>query len=210
MDLPLIPLLCQALMEHLDKPLTKETASEIVGKVAASCYPGPVNAFVMEPQEVGSYIIHTARLDDCIDGLRDLHQEHWRETEGHRHAIELNMDYTRMRDLEAQGRYALVVARHRETGQVVANFGTYLSVSAHTKTLMGTEDTLFVSKPHRKGRLGVALMKYTENYLVALGARELQVSVKLVNNIGDMVERLGYAPTSKTYTKIIGGSHVLT
>lgn len=203
MDLPLTKLLCQALGDHLDQTLSPEVAAKIVGKVMAACYPGPVNHLAIAPRIVGSYIIQTARIADCADDLAPLHKEHWDETEGHRHALELDMDYARMRDLEAQGRYALVIVRHRETGKVVGNFGTYLSLSAHTKTLIGTEDTLFISKEHRRGRLAAALMQFTEDYHYALGVRELNVDVKLVNNVGPMIEKIGFVPVGTQYTKIL-------
>lgn len=143
--------------------------------------------------------------------LRTVHEEHWQETEHYRHGIPYNPDYERVIDLDQQGRVLIAVVEHTETGSLVGNYGFYLSRSAHTQTLIATEDTLFISKPHRRGRLAIELMRYAEHALASIGVRELQVSVKLTNDVGPMVERMGFSPTGKQYVKILEEpSHVLS
>lgn len=203
MDLPLIPILFPTLRKYLDTTLTPEIASKIAGEILALCYPGPVDTSAIEPKQVGSFVIECARLADTVEQLRGIHEQHWRETEEYRHSIEFNPDYQRGIDLEIQGRYLLIVARRRETGEIVGNYGLYLSRSMHTQTMMATEDTLFLIKECRRGRLGIELIRYAENALRQLGVEELNVSVKLVNSVGPMIERMGYEPVATQYTKIL-------
>ena len=211
MDAPIIPTLCQAFEGYLGKTLTPEVASQLIGEVAARCYPGPVDTSHIAPKVVGSYVIRCAPLKEALAKLRPLHEEHWFETEGYRHGLGFNPDYERVIDLDQQGRCLMVVVEHRETGELVGDYGFYLSVSAHTQTLMATEDQLFISKAHRRGRLGIELMKYAEYALTQLGVRDMNVSVKLVNNVGPMLERMGFTPTGKQYVKILEEpAHVLT
>lgn len=203
MDLPITPILCQELAPHLGDVLTPEVLSRIVARVSMRCYPGPVDISRIAPQVVGSYTIECARIADLLPELRALHAAHWAETEVHRHGVvEMNPDYQRVLDLEAQGRYFLIVARHRD-GQLVANYGSYLSVSSHTQLPTATEDTLFLDRAHRKGRLGVSIIRYAEDALRQLGIVEMNVSVKRANNVGSILERLGYVPVGTQFTKIL-------
>ena len=203
MDLPLTPILFPVIGKYLNTQLTPEVASQLAGEILARCYPGPVDTSGIEPKKVGSFVIECARLAHVVDQLRAIHEQHWRETEGYRHALEFNPDYQRGIDLEVQGRYLLIVARRHETGEIVGNYALYLSRSMHTQTLMATEDTLFLAKDCRRGRLGIEVMRYAENALRQRGVEELNVSVKLVNSVGSMIERMGYAPVATQYTKIL-------
>ncbi len=211
MDLPITPILCDVIAAHLGQTLSPEVASQIVAQVATRCYPGPADTSMVEPKQVGSYRIYCARAADTLHQLRPIHEQHWQETESHRHDLTFNPNYARAIDLEAQGRYLLIVAQHIETGDLVGNYGIYLASSMHTQKMIATEDTLFVASAHRKGRLGIAMIRYAEAALWAMGAEELNVSVKLVNSVGQMIERMGYLPVGTQYTKILKDpTHVRT
>lgn len=203
MDLPITPILCHALEPHLGCTLTPEVAARIVAAAAMACYPGPIDISEVEPLETGSYLIKCARVADYMGRLRTLHEQHWIETEGYHDVAGFNPDYQRGYDLEAQGRYLLIVAEDKTTGEVVGNYGLYVSRSMHTQQLVATEDTLFVSRPHRRGRLGIALIRYGEKTLTQLGCVEMSVDVKLSNNVGQMINRMGYEPVGTKYTKIL-------
>lgn len=204
MDLPITNILCKVIGDHLGQMLTPEVAAKMIGQTLSRCYPGPVDFSAIAPRTVGSYTLRCAYARDALPLLRPLHKEHWEETETHRNEVaEFNPDYERGYDLEMQGRYFLIVVVENATGALVGNYGLYLSHSMHTKALIATEDTLFVSKAHRRGRLGLALIGYAEDALRTLGVEELAVSVKLVNSVGPMIERLGYQPVGTQYTKLL-------
>lgn len=186
----------------MGQTLTPEVLSQVVAAVSVRCYPGPVDFSTVAHKQVGSYTLYCARLADNLDQLRALHAAHWAETEVHRHGTAMNPDYQRVLDLEQQGRYFLIIARH-SSGDLVANYGLFLGKSTHTQALTASEDTLFVAREHRRGRLGVALIRYAEDALALLGAEELNVSVKAVNNVGPMIERMGYLPVGTQYTKLL-------
>lgn len=210
MDLPITPILCQEISPFVGLTLTPELAAKLVAQVATRCYPGPVDISAIEPQTVGSYTIGCARAAHALPRLYPIHREHWMETEGHRHSVEFDPDYARAADLEAQGRYLLIVVVDNTTGAYIGNYSLYLARSMHTKKLIATEDTLFISKPHRKGRLGISLIRFAERALAQLGVEELNVSVKQVNHVGSMIQRMGYAPVGTQYTKILKeAAHVL-
>lgn len=211
MDAPITQVLCRALERYLDQPLTAEVASQVVAQVVTQCYPGPVDTSGIAPEQVGSYVVQCVPATQVLKELRFMHAQHWAETESHRHGLTMNPDYDRVLDLERQGRYLLIVARHKVSGELVGNYGLYLSYSTHTQTKMATEDTLFVVKAHRRGRLGIALIRYAERALASLAVRELNVTVKKVNAVGQMIERMGYQPVGTQYTKLLeGADHVRT
>lgn len=203
MDIPLSQTLCSVVENYLDHLLTPEVAAKLVSEVVALCYPGPLPVEKIPGKKVGSYRIYCAPVKEALTRLHKVHEEHWKETEHYRHGLPYNPDYDRVVDMDQQGRVLLVVVEHEETGELVGNYGFYISRSVHTRTLMATEDTLFIAKAHRRGRLAIELMRYGEQALAMVGVRELQVSVKLTNHVGPMIERMGFTPFGKQYVKIL-------
>lgn len=203
MDAPLSSVLSSTIGDFVGKTLTEDAARQLCTRLLVGCYPGPVDTRAVAPKTVGSFVLRPGDVSMELHALRQLHEQHWRETEGHRHNLEFNPDYARAIDLAMQGRYLLLVAQRADTDELVGNYGLYLARSMHTQTLMATEDTLFVRADCRRGRLGVEMIRYAEYVLRALGVRELNVTVKRVNNVGPMIERMGYLPVGTTYTKIL-------
>lgn len=200
MNTPLIPLLTYAIGPHVGEVLTPELAAHVTALVASLAYPGPVDISQCAPRPAGSYVLRAERMADVVDEMRPLHLAHWLETEGHRNTVqELAMDYDGIIDFEKRGRFALFTARTQE-GQLVGNGAAYIMPSMHTGALIAREDTLFILKEHR-GRLGVALIRYIEDMLKVLGVRELTVTVKLVNAVGQMIQRMGYQHVAAEYVK---------
>jgi GNAT superfamily N-acetyltransferase len=204
MDAPLTAILANVLQSHVGEQLTEDLAARIGASVLRHVYPGPVDISGISPVRVGSYVLGPMRAREVLPELQALHAQHWTETEGYRHELPFNPDYRRGLELEAQGRYLLLCALHEETKELVGNYGLYLGRSMHTQTLMATEDTLYIAPAHRKGRLGVAMIRYAEGALTQLGVRELNVDVKLTNDVGEMIQRLGYKPVGRKFTKVLG------
>lgn len=201
MDASIVPALTHALGPHVGRPLTPEVAAQVTAQVALTCYPGPVDISRLAPRACGSYTLATERLSQITGEMVVLHRAHWDETESHRNGTQpFAPDYAGMIDFEQRGRHVLFTAR-AEDGTLVGNCGMYLYPSLHTRELCAQEDTLFVLKEHRRGRLGVALIKYTEDMLALLGVRELTVTVKLVNSVGPMLARMGYQHVAAEYVK---------
>lgn len=203
MDLPIIPILVRNVERFLGQKITPEIAAQLVASVVVQCYPGPMNVEKVLPKVVGSYTLRPALLSETVDELRAIHEQHWQETEDYRHGVGFNPDYERCIDLENQGKYLLLVAEHTRSHALVGNYGLFIGRSLHTQQLEATEDTLFLSKDHRRGRLGVEFIRYAEDTLRQLGVSEIGVLVKLVNEVGPMIVRMGYAPTGTKYTKIL-------
>lgn len=201
MDAPILPLLTQAIGPHVGQTLTPQLAAHITALVVSCAYPGPIDISQCRSRRAGSYVLGTERLADVVDEMRPLHRAHWLETEGHRNTVqELAVDYEAMKDFEQRGRFALFTARAQGSSQLVGNGAVYIMPSMHSGALIAREDTLFILREHR-GRLGVALIRYIEDMLKVMGVRELTVTVKLVNAVGQMIQRMGYQHVAAEYVK---------
>ena len=79
----------------------------------------------------------------------------------------------------------------------------YLDKSTHTRTLIATEDTLFLMPEARRGRSANRFISYCENALKLIGVREVCVSVKTVNKAGRFFRMLGYQHVENGLTKVL-------
>ncbi|MEO9231639.1 MAG: GNAT family N-acetyltransferase [Devosia sp.] len=131
-----------------------------------------------------------------------LHKSHWDETEEHRHDLPFDPDYTTFERYELAGRYILFTVR--KDWRLVGNCAMYIDRSAHTQTLMATEDTLYILPEYRKGIVAKTLVGYVEETLLNLGVKEINITVKTVNRAGLFFQRLGYRHVENGLTKILG------
>lgn len=136
-----------------------------------------------------------------LEELKPLHQEHWLETEGHRHGLQLNPDYEQLAMRERAGR--LVQFTVRRGGELAGHLRMFLGPSTHTQTLMAEEDTLFMRPAHRGGFTVVALLRYAERVLTSLGAREIRANSKVVNRADVLMRRLGYRLVAYQFVKVL-------
>ncbi len=194
----------QALQDNIGNKLTPElaigllhAASEIQVNRLDPGYP----AF-----EYVDYTIQHEFLENVLDEIKPIHRAHWEETEGYRHGIALDPDYDYMVNAERTGRFMLFTVRTNK--QLVGNCMMYLTQSTHTRKWIAEEDTIFIDKEHRKGRIGIKLIQYVERVLATLGVTEIRVTVKTVNRVGDLLQALGYQHTANQLIKVLGEAHV--
>jgi len=198
--------LMSALQRNLGNVLTPELASGLY--MAAQEQPTPIDLHSIPKDTHWSYSLAVERIEDCVDEIKPLHAAHWEETESYRHSLPLNVDYEYMINAERTGRFMLFTLRGPDH-ELVGNCMMYLTRSTHTRQWIAEEDTIFIRKDHRKGRLGIKLIRYVETVLNALGITEIRVTVKTVNRAGDLLRALGYQHTANQLTKVlVGEAHV--
>lgn len=187
------------LAAKLGKTLTPEDAVEI----ESAFFYSPDKSH--DPAQFGSeargeYTIQAERFKDILPELHELHLEHWKETEKHRHGLEMNPDYDGFLARERAGNLIQFTVRH--DGKLVGNLRMFVSKSMHTQTLYANEDTLFLSPQHRGGFLVMALIRFAEKSLRGIGIREIRVNSKLVNKADVLMRRMGYDPVALEFVKI--------
>lgn len=193
-----IPLLRQTLSENLGKVLTPQAAWE-VEQAARASGGAPIDPRAFGSQQFGDYLIAAEPFEPLIAEIHPLHEAHWLETELYRHGLQLNVDYAGMVAMERAGRLIQFTVRHH--GELVGNLRVYLGVSLHTQTRYANEDTLFLLPEHRGGFLVLALIKFAEDALRAIGVSEFRVNSKLVNNADVLMRRRRYTPVAKQFVK---------
>jgi len=197
--------LVSLLKANIGLPLSSDLAADIM--LAADQIPTLVPFDVIErikPGVSGEFTFAVERIEDIEEEIKPLHKSHWTETEEHRHGLPFNPDYRTFIRYERAGRYVLFTLRR--DGALLGNCAMYLDRSAHTQTLIATEDTLYLLPEARKGRTAMRFVAYVENSLRQLGAKEICITVKMVNKAGKFFQFLGYRQVETGFTKILEDS----
>lgn len=189
----------RCLADHVGKTLTPE-ACHLIDQVLRFGPDRSVDPGRFESLEYKDYTIRVERFAKAVIDLHPLHVEHWQETEKHRHGLALNPDYDHMLARERAGRLVQFVARAAD-GVIAGHVRMYLGTSTHSGTLFAEEDTLFIRPQYRGTFLVMALMRYAERVLRALGAREIRADSKLLNRADVLMRRLGYTPVALKFHK---------
>lgn len=84
----------------------------------------------------------------------------------------------------------------------------YLDRSAHTQTLIATEDTLYLLPEARARGVARRFVAYVEQAMRSLEVREINATVKTANKAGRFFQMLGYRHVENGLTKILEAEHV--
>jgi GNAT superfamily N-acetyltransferase len=157
-------------------------------------------------QTFGDVTMAAVSLKTALEiGLRDLHEEHWKETEDYRNHTELKPDYGTLQEYEDKGMLQVfVMFPNKQLGQpqAVGNFICYFHRSTHNGELVANEDAIFVKKEWRGKSRSDAFIKFIHQSLADAGVKELRVEVKLTNRVGDMLlRRYGYQHVADRLSK---------
>ena len=190
------------LKSNMGLPLTPELAAGIC--LAADRIPTliPLDAIgKIQSKDCQGFTFSVESIEAIVDEIKPLHRAHWDETEIYRHGLPFNPDYGTFIRYERAGRYILFTVR--SAGKLSGNCAMYLDKSAHTQTLIATEDTLYLLPEARKGRVAKRLVGYVENALQVLGVSEINISVKTVNKAERFFRLLGYRHVENGLTKVL-------
>jgi hypothetical protein len=62
---------------------------------------------------------------------------------------------------------------------------------------------VFILKNYRKGTIAARMFKFAETTLKEKGVTKMHINVKLANDFGSLLERLGYVPIERIYEKML-------
>lgn len=129
---------------------------------------------------------------------------HWEEIALNKDAIKLDPDWQRYRRIDAEGLLSVTTAR--EEGKLVGYQVYIVTPHLHYKSsLTALSDVLYLAPEHRQGTTGIRLMKAAEEALVKRGVQKVVQNVKLKNDWGLILERMGYSPIERIYAKMLKG-----
>ena len=201
MSTPLFSDVCAVLDQEVGNELTPQLAAKIAARFMDMVLGRPLDLSQLAPLRSGSYTFQAERVSAAIAELEPLHRAHWHETEDYRRGLKFNPDYEWGLTAEASGEYLLLTMRHE--GELVGNFGLTFSTSHHTQTKLAQEDTLFIAPAHRVGRAFLRFIEFGETAAKVFGARELRLTTKLTNKVGEMLPRLGYRHYANQFCKFL-------
>lgn len=191
--------LCMLLARYAGQTITKELAVEMLREI----FPDRT----LEPKAFGTqqykgYTFEIELLRDILEEIKPLELERYAQDEMGKAGYDFDPDTEDLIEREYAGGLLQSTSRTSE-GALVGYMRVYLTRSKDTDTLVCSDAAFYVTPAHRGGFMAVNLWKFTEQCVVAAGAREIYCATKLANNVGSMARRLGYLPTALLYCKVI-------
>jgi len=144
-------------------------------------------------------IFQVERIQKILSEVRELHREHFAETEVPYKGATFNPDYSQFCDLESRDGFVLFTMR--DGHKLVGNLGFLLHISRHTSRPSAYEDFYFVLPEYRKGFLAIRFLRYAVEVLAKSGYEEIGMSSKLTvdKDIEPILQRVGFRPVAKFY-----------
>jgi len=133
--------------------------------------------------------------------LSELYQDHYEELSVTKE-FPLNPDYESYDRLAQAGMLRVITCR--VDGNLAGYIIFFIQPHMHYKDcLTAFEDIYYISKPYRKGRIGIKLFQYAEEVLKGIGVNRIIYGTKIHLDNSRLFEYLGYKHTDKVYTKLL-------
>ena len=137
-----------------------------------------------------------------IEEVQDLINSHWEEIARNKELIKLNPDWDKYGRLQEQGNFLCFTAR--DDNKLIGYAWFFVDNHLHYKdNLFAQNDIFFISKDHRGKMTGIRLLKYCEDFLRDIGVDILHMRVKLINNFGEILERIDYTKVENVYERVL-------
>ncbi len=141
--------------------------------------------------------------NDVKDEASLLWPLHWDEVGQNKIKMQLDPDIEKLNRLNDRGMLHIVIVR--ENGKLVGYHASIIDTLMHYKKVLAAKGDLYWLHPdHRKGTIGIRLLKEVERTLKLRGVQVIYDITKLYLDNGKIFERLGYRPIERNYSKWIG------
>lgn len=138
-------------------------------------------------------------VSDLWGEVEPLLQEHWEEIAADK-SIPLDPAKDQFQAMEDAGMLHCYTVRDIYT--LIGYVCFVVTPGLHYKgSLQAHQDVLFLTPEYRRGRVGLKLLQYAEQRLAALGVEVAFHHVKRTNQVGRLLERLGYHLVDEVYAK---------
>lgn len=149
------------------------------------------------------YTIQTESFTECLPELQDLFEIHYQEIGDDPENIRLNPDYEVYFTLEDNG--MLHLATVREDNTIVGYYLSVITPLLHFKHITNAHnDAIFIRKEHRKGSLGLRLLKFVAKELTKLGVHRMTVHTKTKQPFDKLCIAAGMECFERHYCKRLG------
>ena len=142
-----------------------------------------------------------ATYSACIEEMKEHYNDHYKELSVTK-TIPLEPDYETYFTLEKLGLSKVITCR--KDGILIGYIIFVITPHLHYKSCVtAVEDIYYVTKQERKGRIGIRLFQFAEQYLKSMGVHRVMYSTKVHLDNSKLFEYLGYTYIEKLYSKMI-------
>ena len=139
---------------------------------------------------------------DCIEEIVPHLQAHYDELSVTKNGYPLDPNWELYSKLGREGTLKVVTCRKDE--ELIGYIFFLLHYNLHYRTmLVAMEDLYYLKKEERKGRTGIRLFKYAEEYLKSLGVNRVILGTKVHQDNSRLFEYLGYTFFEKLHSKML-------
>lgn len=140
--------------------------------------------------------------EDYYADTGEIWEAHYAEIAGDKR-MPMNPDVAMYRTLEAAGMLQILVVR--EDGRMIGYM--IFSVHAHghyADILCGFEDAYFIYISHRKGGIGIKMIRESIRHLKARGVKRIFIHTKKSHDMSRLLEHLGMTHSDEIFSQWIG------
>lgn len=147
--------------------------------------------------------IAVERIEQLAEGeLWPLFEDHREELTTNKALMQLAPDMPRYIACEQAGAFFVLTAR--EDGRLVGYSANFIAQHLHYSALRyANNDLLFLAKTHRKGSLGLRLIRETEREAKARGAQMMVWHAKENTNMDAVLAKTGYRVQDIMYSRVL-------
>ena len=158
------------------------------------------SAATVNESRVPKTSIELSTLDNVKEVVGSLFEEHYEEIARNKQIMKLKPNWDVYKTAEEQGTLFTFLAM--QNGVCLGYSANFVANHLHYADLLFCQnDILFVQKDHRNSRLGLKLMKATENHAKTLGCKLMLWHAKEDTTLAHMLPRLKYGVQDIIYSK---------
>ena len=162
----------------------------------------PSSACTVDRNRTPKTEISLATVDEMLAEAQTLFDEHYEEIARNKQVMVLKPDEPTYRKAEEMGTIFILSARQNDV--LIGYSVNFVSNHLHYADLkLAQNDLLFISKEHRGGRVGLRLIKDTENHAKSLGCKLMLWHCKPSTPLNEILPRLKYGVQDIIYSKEI-------
>ena len=144
--------------------------------------------------------IKLATVDEMLATAQTLFDEHYEEIARNKHVMVLKPDEETYRKSEEMGTIFILSARQGD--KLIGYSVNFVTNHLHYADLrIAQNDLLFISKEHRGGRIGLKLIRETENHATSLGCKLMLWHCKENTTLSALLPRIKYGEQDIIYSK---------
>lgn len=149
--------------------------------------------------QLPKYEIKLCKIQEVSDSLHLL-TRHWDELVTRKDVMVLNPDYNKYEKLELMGVLISLAAYHN--GLLVGYSVNFLQKHLHYADLLcGYNDLLYIDEEHRRGSLGLNLIRETQRVLKERGAKLMLWHARVNTKLSAILPKLGCDVQEIIYSK---------